>query len=148
MNLKPFAVAGLLFASAVPAVAADSIYGDIGVLLGVRLYRTALMDHCYQQIDHDDYYLQARDMWLVRNADELGTLKAAIAKIGGLTDEQDKRMAGMVAGQIVADFAARSDPAAYCRDYAEKLNQGVNDYADLEGAQPSLKRVRAFVAGQ
>src|SRR6185295_1947285 len=142
MNLRPLAVAALLLAPAVPAIAADSIYGDIGVLLGVRIYRTALMDHCYQQVDRDDYYLQARDMWLVRNADELGTLKAAIAKIGGLPEEQEKRFASMVAGQIVSDFAARPDPAAYCRDYAEKLNQGINDYADLAGAQPSLRRVR------
>lgn len=138
-----FLSASLALSPLAPAAAADTLFRDAGVLLGLRSYATGMMQYCYKHAAPEASYIDTAEQWMSRNESDSNILDAVLVSLN-IDAGTQARMDKVVADRLAADFTAAADKVAFCGQVADAVGSGNND---LAVAYPDLmKEMRAAAA--
>ncbi|HZP21121.1 MAG TPA: hypothetical protein VFB16_13040 [Bauldia sp.] len=144
-KLAPAIVAGVLAASTLPAFA--DVSEDIGGLIAFRDEITRVMDYCFKNVKQDQTYIQARDVWLIRNQADIKAIADALQKVGGISADEQKQIDDIINKQVETDVTGQANKEAFCTGLAGEMKGGTTrDLSVLPGAQERMQRVRDYLA--
>jgi hypothetical protein len=139
-------------ATAVPMAAyADdtSIESAIGALIEMRDETIGIMNYCYQNLGQDKAYIDARDTWYVRNGNDILLINAGLAKVGGVSADEQKSIDATVNDQVKKDVTGHTDPAGFCTLFADRMKNGTTqDLSVFNVSSPLIQRLRDWMKAQ